>query len=176
MRLAEPSIYGTTVRFRLGPRRVAGPLPYNAAMRLAALLVVLSLGAPGAPADGQSPTGRWATVDDRSGAVRSIVHLRIEDGELRGTIEKLVTGPGEDPNPRCTRCTGPRRDQPVVGMQILGGLRRDGDRWSGGHVLDPENGKEYRVAVWVEGTDHLKVRGYWGFLYRTQTWRRIATH
>jgi uncharacterized protein (DUF2147 family) len=36
-------------------------------------------------------------------------------------------------------------------------------------ILDPEDGKAYKAEVWAEG-GKLKVRGYVGFLYRTQTW------
>jgi len=60
----------------------------------------------------------------------------------------------------------------AVMAEILRGHRRDGERWGGGSILDPENGKEYRTAVWLQGPDHLRVRGYWGPFYRTQTWRR----
>jgi uncharacterized protein (DUF2147 family) len=59
-------------------------------------------------------------------------------------------------------------------MEILHGYNLDGDRWKGGRVLDPENGKEYKGTVWLEGPDRLRVRGYWGPFHRTQTWRRVT--
>jgi uncharacterized protein (DUF2147 family) len=35
--------------------------------------------------------------------------------------------------------------------------------------MDPEDGKVYKAEIWREaGT--LKVRGYLGMFYRTQTW------
>lgn len=136
-----------------------------------AALVVL---APPAPAAGASPAGRWSTVDDRTGEVRSVVRLQIDDGVLRGHVERIVPRAGDPADPLCTRCGGIRRNQRVVGMQILEGFREDGDRWTGGRVLDPENGKEYSSSVWLEGHDRLRVRGYWGFFYRTQTWHRLA--
>jgi Delta7-sterol 5-desaturase len=136
-------------------------------------LTLVALLAPSALAADASPEGRWSTIDDRTGEVRSIVRVQIEDGELRGHVEKVVTKPGQQEDPKCTRCRGARRDQRVVGMQILSGYRRAGDRWTGGRVLDPENGKEYSSAVWLEERDRLRVRGYWGPFYRTQTWRRV---
>ena len=119
-----------------------------------------------------SPEGRWTTIDDHTGEIRSIVRVRIDNGELRGDVEKVVPRPGEHEDPVCARCRGARRNQRVVGMEILSGYRRDGDRWTGGRILDPENGKEYSSAVWLESPDRLRVRGYWGPFHRTQTWRR----
>jgi uncharacterized protein (DUF2147 family) len=59
-------------------------------------------------------------------------------------------------------------------MEILSGFRRDGERWTGGRIVDPDDGKEYSSAVWLEGLDRLRVRGYWGPFHRTQTWRRVG--
>jgi uncharacterized protein (DUF2147 family) len=113
-----------------------------AAARVGLSLALVALLAPSALAADASPEGRWSTIDDRTGEVRSIVRLQIEDGELRGHVEKVIPKHGEQEDPICTRCRGTRRDQRVVGMQILTGYRREGDRWTGGRVLDPENGKE----------------------------------
>src|SRR5262249_43558379 len=137
------------------------------------LLLVLCAAWQVVASEGASPEGRWSTVDDHTGEVRSIVKIHVDGDELRGDVEQLRRKPGEDPDPVCTRCRGTRRNQRVVGMQILWGNHRQRDRWTGGRVLDPENGKEYASAVWLEGPDRLHVRGYWGPFYRTQTWRRV---
>ena len=137
-------------------------------------VLALLLIASATEATAASPEGRWSTIDDRSGEVRSVVRLQIEDGELRGFVEKIVPRAGDPTDPHCTRCSGARRNQRVTGMQILEGYRRDGDRWTGGRVLDPENGKEYSSSVWLDGPDRLRVRGYWGLFYRTQTWHRVS--
>jgi Delta7-sterol 5-desaturase len=161
------SAYGTVTGRHEETARPVAAAGVGLSLALAALL------APSALAADASPEGRWSTIDDRTGEVRSIVRLQIEDGELRGNVEKVIPKPGEQEDPICTRCRGTRRDQKVVGMQILSGYRREGDRWTGGRVLDPENGKEYSSAVWLEQRDRLRVRGYWGPFYRTQTWRRV---
>ena len=44
-----------------------------------------------------------------------------------------------------------------------------GDRWT----MDPEDGKIYKAEIWVED-GKLKVRGYLGVFYKTQTWLRAA--
>jgi len=123
-------------------------------------------------ASGTGPEGRWGTFDDRTGAPRAVVRISIRDGRLAGVIERLHVRAGEEPEPLCTRCKGHLHDKPVLGLEILRGRRRDGERWVGGSILDPENGKEYRSTVWREGPDRLRVRGHWGPFYRTQTWRR----
>jgi uncharacterized protein (DUF2147 family) len=121
-----------------------------------------------------SPEGRWATLDDRTGEVRAIVRVRVESGQLHGFVEKVVRGPAGEPDPVCSHCKGVRHNQRVVGMEIMGGYHLAGDRWKGGRIVDPENGKEYSSAVWLEGPDRLRVRGYRGPFHRTQTWRRVS--
>jgi uncharacterized protein (DUF2147 family) len=60
-------------------------------------------------------------------------------------------------------------------MVIMTGVTQDGDRWDGGRILDPKNGKTYKVSLKViNGGQNLEVHGYIGFslLGRTQTWER----
>ena len=122
-----------------------------------------------------SPIGLWKTIDDETGEVKSLVRISEEGGSLVGTIDKLFTKPGKDPNPVCDKCDGDKKDKPILGLTILWGLTNHGDEWSGGFILDPNNGKTYKCKVRVEnpgGT--LIVRGYIGFslLGRSQTWIR----
>lgn len=122
-----------------------------------------------------SPVGLWRTIDDRSGKEKSLVRIVEVNGELRGTIEKLFREPGEEPNPQCEKCTGDKKNKPVIGMTILSGLRRDGQQFTGGEILDPANGKSYqcKLAVSDDGKK-LNVRGFIGvpMLGRTQVWVR----
>ena len=60
-------------------------------------------------------------------------------------------------------------------MTIAWRLRRDGNSWSGGRILDPDNGKEYAVKFTpTDSGRKLEVRGYIGMpmLGRTQVWQR----
>lgn len=138
------------------------------------LLLVCTLAAP-ALADPLSPVGRWITVDDKTGREKSVVVITEENGEIRGRIERLFRLPGEDPEPRCDKCPGDKKDQPVIGLEILWGLRWNGEEWAGGQILDPENGKTYKC--WIQVIDEgrrLKVRGFIGvsLLGRTQYWKK----
>jgi uncharacterized protein (DUF2147 family) len=122
-----------------------------------------------------TPVGRWKTVDDSTNKVKSIVVIREENGKLNGKIEKLIDPDPQYPDPRCVRCDGDLRDRPVIGLRILWDLRKDGERWAGGRVLDPNNGKTYKCFVVVEeGGKKLRVRGFVGstLIGRTQYWLR----
>jgi uncharacterized protein (DUF2147 family) len=119
-----------------------------------------------------SPIGRWKTVDDATGKPNSVVVIWEANGKLFGKIEKLLDS---DPDPRCNRCEGELKDRSLIGLQILWDLRKEGDEWSGGRILDPDNGKIYRCYIALEdGGKRLKVRGYIGvsLLGRTEYWLR----
>lgn len=138
--------------------------------------VVLGLAAAAGAGTSAGPEGAWETLDDRTGMPRAVVRVAIRGAELAGVIERIFPRPGEGHDPICTRCEGSLRNEPVVGMAILRGLKRDGDRWVDGSILDPENGRTYRATVWLDQQDRLRVRGHWGPIYRTQTWRRVGGH
>jgi uncharacterized protein (DUF2147 family) len=124
----------------------------------------------------RSPVGRWKTVDDASGKVKAIVNIWEDDSKIYGRIEQLLDPDPKYPNPRCVRCRGALRDHPVIGMRILWDLKEDRNQWSGGQVLDPDNGRSYRCTIAVEdGGRRLRVHGFVGFslLGRTQYWLRV---
>jgi len=56
-----------------------------------------------------------------------------------------------------------------VGLVILKDMSPSGDRYKGGTITDPDDGKIYKAEVWIEN-GQLKMRGYLGIFYRTQTW------
>ncbi len=115
--------------------------------------------------------GRWKTVDDESGEVKSIVEIAERKGSYYGRIVQIFTP--ENPDPVCEKCPleDDRYGKKIIGMEILKGLKKNGDEYSDGDILDPEVGRIYRCTLWIEGAD-LKVRGYWGPFYRTQTWKK----
>jgi uncharacterized protein (DUF2147 family) len=122
-----------------------------------------------------SPVGLWRTIDDQTGQPKGLVRIREVDGQLEGKIEKAFPKPGEDPAPKCDKCDGARRNQPVLGMTILWGLTQQGDEYQGGEILDPESGKIYRVKMKLtDGGKKLEVRGFIGIslLGRSQIWLR----
>ena len=125
----------------------------------------------------QSCVGKWITIDDETGKQKSIVELYKQNDKLYGKITYLFPREGRGPNPKCTKCTDDRKDEPLVGLQIVRNLKWDGSTWNSGTIVDPENGKIYDVKMWLdeENKDRLNVRGYIGPFFRTQTWKRLDT-
>lgn len=123
----------------------------------------------------QSCVGKWVTIDDETQTKKSVVELYKHEGKLYGKIVYLFPREGREPNPKCTLCTDDRKDQPLVGLQIVRGLSWDGSEWEDGTIVDPENGKVYTVKMWLyeDNPDRMHVRGYVGPFYRTQTWLRV---
>lgn len=142
---------------------------------LGAMAVTLGTVVDGIRAECNTPVGVWTTVDDDSHEPISYVKIWVDNGELFGKVEQLIRKPGEPSDPKCTKCVGDKKDQPVLGMTIISGLRQEGEVWTGGHILDPRNGKIYNCRIKVEDDGKkLDVRGYIGFslLGRSQTWHR----
>jgi uncharacterized protein (DUF2147 family) len=138
-----------------------------------ALLVVFSFFMSASQAQG-TIVGKWKTIDDETQEPRSVVEIFERDGKVYGKIVKLFRKPGEDPDPVCDECDSddPRYKKKIIGMEILREIVKSGDQYSDGNILDPNNGKVYTCKIWLEGTD-LKLRGYWGPFFRTQTWLRM---
>jgi uncharacterized protein (DUF2147 family) len=161
------------------PRRHAISLITEESMRnvLHATLFALFLSAPLAHADDASPVGLWQTIDDVTHKPTALIRITEQNGQLQGRIDKLIVAPGGNPNPTCIACTGTLKNQPVVGLTILSGLKKDGASYSGGEILDPNNGKTYKSKLTVQdGGKKLDVRGYVGtpLLGRSQTWVRAG--
>lgn len=134
---------------------------------------VFAQATPQAPTD--SPVGLWKNIDDESGKPKALIRITETDGVLTGRIEKLFREPGEDQAPKCIKCDGANKDQPVLGMVILTGLKKDQDEYNGGTILDPNNGNVYKSKLKVDRDGKkLSVRGYIGFSWigRSQVWLR----
>ena len=139
------------------------------------LLASLLLAAAGSVMAQATPAGLWKTIDDETKAEKSLVRITDNGGVYTGKVEKILS---DKPDAKCTECTDARKDQPVQGMVILRDIKQDpSDKtlWVGGDILDPNNGKVYKVRLKpVDGGKKLEVRGYIGtpMLGRTQTWIR----
>ena len=120
----------------------------------------------------QSPIGVWKTIDDKDGQASSHIEIYDVNGKLHGKVIKLLQDPEDSV---CQECSGDKKNQPIIGMEVLWNLKKYKDYWSYGKVLDPENGKTYKCNLKMEGEDRLTLRGYIGFaaLGRNQTWHRV---
>lgn len=151
----------------------------NATCRLASVCMIVLVCWVGLAAQDLSPVGYWRTIDDVSGDVKSIVKIWVEDGELKGKIEKTFPKPGEPENKKCVKCKGKFKDQPILGMVFLWGFsEKTESQWINGKVLDPNNGKIYNCKLDViENGKKLKLFGYIKLLVkigRSQVWERTT--
>lgn len=122
-----------------------------------------------------SPVGLWENIDDVTGKPRALIRITETNGALQGKIATVFRAPNEAPDPRCEQCEGELKNAPVIGLVIMTGLKKAGDEYVGGRLLDPDNGKVYSSKVRLtDGGSKLAVRGYVGvpLLGRSQTWVR----
>jgi len=142
---------------------------YSMKKMMLAMVVCFMLGS-GIALAADSPVGTWKTVDDKTGKVKSEVQLYEQGGKLYGKITALTDPTDKQGKPRvCSECKGVDKDKSIVGLVIVKDLSLSKDRYKGGTILDPEDGKVYKAELWMEG-GKLKVRGYFGVFYKTQTW------
>ena len=113
--------------------------------------------------------GKWKSIDDKTGEAKSIIEIYRNGDMAFGKIIQLLQPDPDDPDPLCDKCKDHRKDKRIIGMNIITDMVKDGKEWIDGDILDPENGKVYRCKLWIDNNT-LKVRGYVGFIYRTQTW------
>lgn len=141
------------------------------------LIAAALLVAGGAAFAQATPVGLWKTIDDETKAEKSYVRVVEAGGVVTAKVEKILDPAKADA--KCDKCSDDRKDQPIQGMTIVKGVKANADDkglWDGGEILDPNNGKTYKVRMKpIDGGKKLEVRGYIGapLLGRTQTWIRI---
>ena len=143
---------------------------YHLRARLLVAAGLLALCLPALAAD--PAVGRWKTIDDETGQAKSIVEItQGANGTLSGRIVELLNP--SKPNPACDKCKDDRKGKPITGMEIIRGMKRDGDDYSGGTILKPDEGKVYKSKMeLVEGGSKLEVSGCVAFICKSQVWLR----
>ncbi len=123
--------------------------------------------------------GNWRAIDDKTGFAKAIVKIeRLKDGQVIGTIMRIIPRPDYIPKEVCQNCPKPFTNQKILGMTPLWGLTPEDQnayRYSGGFILDPLSGRIYRSKAKLSNDGRrLTMRGYVGVsvLGRTQTWIR----
>lgn len=136
--------------------------------KIALLLLFVSL-----QMNAQTVLGKWKTIDDKTGKPKSTVEIFESNGKVYGKIVEIYD---EAKRGRvCEKCDGTDKNKPVLGMQVIRGMVKDGDEYSGGRIIDPESGNSYKCILRLDGKSKLVVRGYMGIslIGRSQTWIRI---
>ena len=120
----------------------------------------------------QTIFGKWHSTNDETGKVDSVIEMYEKDGKA---YAKIIEIKNEDrKNAVCDLCEGSNKNKPILGLEILTGLEKDDNEWSGGEILDPRNGKVYKCYIELVKPNKLKLRGYVGFslLGKTRYWTK----
>ena len=116
--------------------------------------------------------GKWKTIDDETKQAKSIVEIyKKSDGKYYGKVYQLLIKPA---NANCVECKDDRKNKPILGMEVIRSLKKEGNEFTGGSITDPKTGKTYKCTITRNG-DQLNVRAYLGvsILGRTQTWIKV---
>lgn len=122
-----------------------------------------------------SPIGVWATHSDKTGEVQAHVAITERNGHLVGRIVQVLDKTAK-PGEVCVKCQDDRKNQPMASLEIIRGvdLQPDDGDWVGGRIIDPQEGREYRLKLIPKADGKtLGVRGYLGPFFRTQIWTRV---
>lgn len=147
----------------------------GAALFLGVVMIASSVAQTAAGSSNLTPVGRWHSIDDKTKELKSEITITDKNGVLSGRVTKLLRKEA-DQAARCTECSDDRKDQPVLGLEIIRGAKKTEGQtvWEGGQILDPENGRSYTLRLTpIDNGQKLEVRGSIAFIGRTQTWVRV---
>jgi hypothetical protein len=104
-------------------------------------------------------------------------YFTVKDGVAEGRLVKMFKKQGETENHEfCDKCPGAKKGAPMLGLVIVWGMKRNGDKFENGNIIDPRDGSIYNAELSVSPDGQkLFLRGYLGIslLGQTQTWTRL---
>ena len=120
-----------------------------------------------------SVIGKWKTIDDETGKAIAIIEIFEKSDKIYGKVLEILNA--KDRNRTCEKCLANDKGKPILGLTVIKGLKKDGNEYNNGKILDPKSGKIYKCYINLEDNDKLKVRGFIGISLfgRTQYWHRI---
>lgn len=136
------------------------------------ILCAFALIMPFAAALAQDVIGKWKLEDGTA-----VVEVYKSGDSFNGKIVWLQNPSEADGTPAKDTNNPDKnlRSREIMGLNMLSGLKKTGNEYSGGKIYDPGNGKTYNCSMKVEG-DVLKVRGSLdkkGLIGRTMDWFRV---
>ena len=77
-------------------------------------------------------------------------------------------------DPNCSSCKDDQKGKPILGMEVIRGLKKNQNDFDSGTITDPKTGKTYKCSIKRE-ENRLIVRGYLGIslIGRNQTWHKV---
>ncbi|MDO5615840.1 MAG: DUF2147 domain-containing protein [Cruoricaptor ignavus] len=114
--------------------------------------------------------GKWKTIDDETGETKSVVEIfKKSDGKYYGKILQLMQKPE---NNNCVKCSDDRKNKPLIGLEIIRNVKKEGNKFVGGTITNPKDGKSYKTELLRDGNT-LKVKAIkLGITVKTQTWQK----
>lgn len=134
-------------------------------------LTLLTFAAPAHAQTRATIDGEWVT-NDNSAVIRVGPCSGASGGVRCGTIIRLL---GPQPAGGRRDANNPDRAQrtrPVLGINVLWGLRANGAEWTG-RGYTPQEGRNFSATVTQPSPDRLSVRGCVLVICRTVTWNRV---
>jgi len=137
---------------------------------LAASAIVAAGLFPALAADNE-PTGTWMSADGGAkvriascgnGICGNIVWLRETTDRATGKPKTDKHNPSEA-----------RRSRPMIGLQVISGMKPDGDNRYSGQIYNADDGKTYRSKLTLVAWNKAKVEGCVLVFCKGETWTRV---
>lgn len=108
----------------------------------------------------------------------AIIKIYYEDGEYKGKLAWYLPSDNPDKNLKYDKNNPDKslQNRLVWDIDILWGLKWDGEKWSGGTLYDAQSGSKYSCYAEYIDQNTIKFRGYlWlSFIGKSETFRRIT--
>jgi uncharacterized protein (DUF2147 family) len=134
------------------------------------LLALLALLAP-LPGAAAAPSveGMWLTDDGKA-----VIRIATCGQRMCGRIARVLDTRPNVPKFDVNNPDPGRRDQPILGLQVLSGFSGGPTQWTGGRAYDPKSGSSYRASLRLNADGSLRVTGCVLFVCRSKRWTRSS--
>jgi len=136
------------------------------------ICLLLVMGSRALAEEADAVVGEWYTEDSKA-----LVQIYKADNVYNGKIVRLKEPKNDDGSEKLDTNNPDELKQgnPIIGLNLVNGFVYKGkNKWAGGTIYDPDNGKTYSCKMQLKEENALKVRGFIGvsLIGRTQMWTR----
>jgi len=134
------------------------------------LLALLALLAP-LPGAAAAPSveGLWLTDDGKA-----VIRIAPCGPRMCGRIARVLDTRPNVPKTDVNNPDPSRRNQALVGLQILWGFSGGPTEWKNGRAYDPKSGSSYKSSLRLNADGSLRVTGCVLFVCRSRRWTRSS--
>ena len=105
----------------------------------------------------------------------AVVEIYQQDNEYFGKIVD-IKGEHADRKNELKDEKNPKpefRERHLMNMPLIENMKYKNGEYQGGTAYNPRMGRYFRCKMWLVSNSIMKIRGYWGFIYVTETWERM---